>query len=463
VSHADLFDVGNDTLSVAVTLVGDGGTGPGVVQAQVGSLVDTVTVRFVGETTSLRLDRPGDKAKLDASRQHVITFVATDDTDFEAPEAQITLELIDPPPNALLSSGTRSSMTSLTVVTDRRGQATAYLRSEPGLVTVRATGGSATLTVEFRLYGEPSTLRLLPIDGPAIEAGTETSSILAILLDEQDQGVPNHRVVLSADRGLVVTSEGDGESQMTDDEGTARFHLDSRNAELGPANVRAAWRLGERSLDDELEIRVTGPPAALYLRAEVTDAEVEEMLIEEYAPSSRYRLYADVLDELGQHVAGSYQVRWRPVISEAKAQIYPQISMTQRGVATAIFDLQHIDGEPQPDATWAQAFLIRKAQVNNNGLISDLLGEGLALLARENYLIWRGPETTISEVVAEISHTVESAWRVTEDGVWQAWFTAEVPGAVDFTLEAGDSFQLDLISAAMLQNVERYQLVSVVQ
>lgn len=290
-----------------------------------------------------------------------------------------------------------------------------------------------------------------------MEVGTVGSegSFRALLLDERGQGVPGRRIVFGSEGGLVVSWEGDGESQVTSDSGTARVHLDSRNARLGLTRLSAAWAGGGRSLTDELEIRVTGPPVAMYLQAEVSLADVGEVLIEEYTFSTRYRLRAEVVDRIGQRVTGQHQVRWRPLISSAGAQVYPQVSVTQGGVATSIFDLQHVNGRPQPERTWAQAWLIAKAQVNNNGAIADLLGEGEPLRASWNSLVWRGSETTVSQVVAGIEHVVSAGWRRSSTGSWQAWFNADVPGAVDFVLRPGDHFHLVLQSAAILENVER--------
>lgn len=452
-----LDDVGNDLLGASVILVGDGRAGTTVVRAQVGSLVDTVTIRFVGTTTTIRLDQPDNRARLDASEQHLIRLAATDITGLGAPSVQISLQIVEAPMGATLRSGSMSTTTSFPIETNQSGRATVYLSSDPGDVTIRASSGEASLTMQFQLYGEPNLLRLVPISEPAMEFGSigDAGSIQVLLQDERGQGVPNKRIVFSAESGLVVRWDGDGESQVTDDSGTARVHLDSRSARLGPSKVTATWFGGGAVLGDTLSVRVTGSPTTLYLRAEVTRAEVDEVLIEEFVTSTRYRLYAEVVDRLGQRVAGSYQVRWWPVVSRAGAQVYPQVSKTEDGVATAIFDLQHVDGRPYPESTSVQAWLIAKAQVNNNGLIGNLLGSGEPLRARWNDLTWLGPEIPVSEAVASISSVVSAAWLRTEAGGWQAWFTADVPGAVDFTLSPGDRFYLVLRSAALLENVQR--------
>ena len=456
VIDARLFDVGNDTLGASVILVGDGRAGATVVRAQVGSRVDTVTIRFVGATTTIRLDEPDNRARLDASGQHRIRLVATDSTGLGAPSAQISLQLIAAPEGATLRSGGTTSTTSLSMTTNQSGRTTAFLSSDPGDVTIRATSGAASLTMQFQLYGEPDRLRLVPISERAMEFGSigNAGSIQVLLQDERGHGVPNERIVFSAESGLVVRWDGDGESQITDDSGTARVHLDSRSARLGPSKLTATWFAGGTTLSDSLTVNVTGTPTALYLRAEVTRAEVDEVLIEEFDTSSRYQLYAEVVDRLGQRVAGSYQVRWWPVVSRAGAQVYPQVSETKDGIATAIVELQHIDGRPYPESTSVQAWLIAKAQVNNNGLIGDLLGPGEPLRARWNDLIWMGPEIPVSQAVAGIRDVVSAAWLRTEAGGWQAWFTADVPGAVDFTLRPGARFYLVLRSAALLENVQ---------
>ena len=455
--QSPLVDVGNDTLSASVKLVADGRSGATVVTAQVGSLVDTVTVRFVGETSSLRLAQPSQNARLDASAQHRISLIAVDETGIASPGSQVSLQILDAPSAAQLRSGITSSTSELTVRTSQTGEATALLSSEPGVVRIRATSGSASLTMEFELYGEPKALRLVPISGASMEFGKvgAPGSIQALLVDERGQGVPNQRITFAAGGGLVVSWEGDGESQTTDDSGAARVHLDSRSARLGAASLSAAWAGDGRSLSDEQTIRVTGTPVALYLRAQLSLADVEEVLIEEYVSSTRYRLQAEVVDRLGQPVAGGYRVLWRPLVVNAEAQVYPQISVTQGGVATAIFDLEHIDGVAQTDSTWAQALLMAKAHVNNNGLIADLLGTGLPLQASWNDLVWRGQETTVSAAVSDIQHVVSAAWRWSNATGWQAWFSGNVPGAVDFVLMPGDTFHLVLNSAALLENVER--------
>ena len=456
--QSTLVDVGNDTLGANVKLVADGRSGATVVTAQVGSLLDTVTVRFVGETSTLRLAQPSANARLDASAQHRIRLIAVDETGIASPGSQVSLQILAAPSGAQLRSGRTSSILELTVRTSQTGEATALLSSEPGVLRIRATSGSASLTMEFELYGEPMALRLVPISGASMEFGKvgAPGSIQALLVDERGQGVPKQRITFAAGGGLVVSWEGDGESQTTDDSGAARVHLDTRSARLGSANLSAAWAGDGRSLSDEQTIRVTGAPVALYLRAQVSLADVEEVLIEEYVSSTRYRLQAEVVDRLGQPVAGGYRVLWRPlVVNDAEAQVYPQISVTQAGVATAIFDLQHIDGVAQTDSTWAQALLMAKAHVNNNGLIADLLGTGLPLQASWNDLVWRGQETTVSEAVSDIQHVVSAAWRWSSATGWQAWFSGNVPGGVDFDLMPGDTFHLVLNSAALLQNVER--------
>ena len=454
---APLFDVGNNMLGSSVKLVADGQAGDSVVTARVGSLVGTVTIRFVGETTNLRVEQPAEQARLRASDQHLIKVVATDETGFSAPSTSVTFELLSAPSGALLRSGADSSLTMLTVLTSQSGEARTWLSSEPGDVQIRISSGMAERTLDLQFYGEPRSLRLVPVAGSAMEAGTvgAPGSLQALLLDERGQGVPHERIRFLPDGGIVVASDGDGETLVTDASGRARAHLDATSARLGLRKLTATWRKGEQALSHAIEIRVTGPPSAMYLRARPSLTDIGEVLIEEYVASTRYRLEAEVVDELGQPVAGSYKVRWRPLISEAGAQAYPEVSVTQNGIAQATFDLQHVDGGPQTEETLAQAWLIAKAQVNSNGIIADLLGEGVPLRASWNNLIWRGQETTVSAAVADISHVVSAAWKRSANGGWQAWFTADVPGAVDFALAPGENFLLVLRSGALLENVER--------
>ena len=455
--NAPLRDVGNNTLGTSVKLFADGRTGDSVVIARVGSLVDQVTIRFVGETSTIRVEQPTEQARLRASDQHLIKVVALDETGLGVPKTDVTFALLSAPPGAFLRSGADSSSASLIVPTSQGGEARTWLSSLPGEVQVRVSSGSASVMLDLQLYGEPRTLRLVPISGSSMEVGTvgAPGTLQALLLDERGQGVPNERIRFLPDGGLVVASDGDGETLVTDSSGRARTHLDATAARLGLRSLTATWRKGDQALTDSLKIRVTGPPATMYLRARLATTELEEVLIEEFAASTRFRLEAQVVDELGQPVAGSYRVRWRPLISGASAQAYPEVSVTQNGVASAVFDLQHVDGAPQLDSTLAQAWLIAKAQVNSNGIIADLLGEGVPLRASWNNLTWRGPATTVSSAVADIQHVVTAAWKRTTGGSWQAWFTADVPGAVDFALLPGENFLLVLRSGALLEHVER--------
>lgn len=452
-----LDDVGNDTLGASVRLVGDGRAGATVVTARVGSLVDTVTVRLVGDPTELRLLTPAEGSSLDASRQHQIRFVATDSAGVRVPSATVSVELLEAPDGATLRGGGALSERSLDVATSQSGEASVSLSSSPGGVRIQASSGTASLTSRFRLFGAPTTLRIVPVAGSAIERGTvgDAGSLQVLLLDERGQGVPNRRIRFMPEGGLVVSAAGDGESLITDDAGSVRVHLDAGNARLGARKLTATWTSGDLMLSDELEISVTGPPAAMYLTAKETLTDVGEPLIEEFAALTRYRVTAEVVDELGQPVAGEYLVRWRPLVSEAPAHVDPIESTTSEGIAVATFSLAHDDAAPQIESTWAQAWLVAKAQVNNRGLIADLMGEGVPLRASWNRLVWQGPDLPVSIVVDRIKHVVSAAWRRTEDGRWQAWFSAGVPGAVDFTLHTGDEFLLVLHSAALLPNVER--------
>ena len=228
----DLSDMGDDTLGAAVMLIADGHSGSTVVRAQVGSLVNTVTVHFVGETTSLRLEQPGPNARLDASRAHRVQLVASDETGLGAPRAEVALEITAAPAGATLRSGTQSSTTSLTLRADRFGKVSTLLTSPPGTVRLRARSDNASLDLELSLYGPPHTLRLVAIEGDSLERG-QPGLIQALLLDEMGQGVPNQQIVFSAVGNLQIDREGADEPVTTDASGAARVHLDTANARLG--------------------------------------------------------------------------------------------------------------------------------------------------------------------------------------------------------------------------------------
>ena len=450
-----LSPVGGGLLSGSATLVGDGRVGTATVTARIGSTA-RVTVELVGDPAKLQLEQPASGTRLDATRQHTLRLNVLDDRGVGVPNAPVTLEITEGPENASLRSGDARLLREVMVDSALSGAVTAFLRSDPGMVQIAASSGDISLSLSFDFYGEPSKLLLVPVNGESIARGDvgEDGSIQAQLLDERGRGVPEQRLTFSVNRGLIVAADGDGESRVTDENGQARVHLDARLARFGPAKLSVAWSGADETLMDELDIAVTGEPVAMYLTAELHIGDVGVPLIEEYAASTRYRVRALVVDEYGQRVGGSHQVRWRARISGAGAQVYPEVSVTENGMATAIFDLEHAAGSAKLD-TVVQAWLIAKAQVNNRGSISDLLGSGVPLRVGWNELIWRGETISVSDFGGQLGEHVSSVWRHTIGTAWQAWFPAGVPGAADFDIEPGDRFHLVLDSALLLESVER--------
>lgn len=452
----DLKPIGGGILSASVDLVGDGRAGVAEVTASVGSFVGRVSVRVVGEVASIELEQPMQNTQLDAARQHQIRLTVTDERGVGVPNAPVNFSLSEAPEGATLRGVGPTLAREVSVTSSLIGSATAYLKSEAGRVVIDASSGDAVLQVTVELYGQPTRLSLVAIAGESIEVGeiSQPGTIQALLTDERGGGVPDQRITFSSERGLVVAVDGSAESRVTDASGRAQVHLDATRARLGSATIQAAWSGARQTLIDELEIAVSGPPAALYLTAESYQLDVDELFIEPFERSSQYRVRAEVVDEYGQRVGGEYQVRWRARVSGSRAQVTPEVSVTEGGLATAVFQLEHVDGLALLDQTVAQAWLISKAQVNNRGTIGALLGEGVALRAGWNDLIWRGATLKASELIAPISTITSSVWQQSDEAGWQAWFSESVPGAVDFELISGDRFYLVLHSATIMEQVE---------
>lgn len=446
-------------LRASAVLVGDGRAGVSVVTARVGGLIDTVTVRFIGPAASLSLRAPLVDRPLDALRTHRIEVAVRDSNDYAVSGANVLFEILQAAAGAELRSGARAEPERMTVVSNTQGIATVSLAGTAGIVRLRASSGSATLEIRLEMHGEPTRLRLIALNGETLQEGQAAAagSLQALLVDRSGRSAPDQRISFeSSAGGPLVVAGGEGESFVTDSGGRARVHLDASQALLGTHTITARWSRGGRTLTDTVEVVVSGRPAAMYLTARLTVADLGDPLGGLLPNLNRYQVDAQVVDVNGQPVAGNWEVRWRPLVAGSRASAAPEVSSTRNGVASSVFTL-HDDGEGAPDLTsvQAQAWLIAAAQVNNVGAIADLVSDGLPLRTGWNAVTWRGGAVRVSEALDPIAHAATAVWRQSAAGAWEAWFTASVPGATDFRLAHGDRIFIVLHSAARFENVER--------
>ena len=450
---------GSGLVRASAVLVGDGRAGVSVVTARVGDLIDTVTVRFIGPAATLNLRAPLVDRPLDALRTHRIDVVVRDTNDYAISGANVTFAIIQAAAGAELRSGARAEPERMTVVSDASGIATVSLAGTAGIVRLSASSGSATLEIRLEMHGEPTRLRLIALNGETLHEGQAAAagSLQALLVDRSGRSAPGQRISFeSSAGGPSVVADGDGESFFTDGGGRARVHLDARQAQLGTHTITARWSRGGKTLSDSVDVVVSGRPAALYLTARLVISDLGDPLSDLLPNLNRYRVEAQVVDVNGQPVAGSWEVRWRPLVAGSRASAAPEVSATRNGTASSVFTLHH-DGDHAPDLTSvrAQAWLIAAAQVNNVGAIADLVTAGLPLRTGWNAVTWRGNAVRVSEALQPIAHAATAVWRQSAAGAWEAWFTAPVPGATDFRLAAGDRIFIVLHSAARFENVER--------
>ncbi len=445
-------------LRASAVLVGDGRAGLSVVTARVGDLFDTVTVRFIGPAADLIQRTPTVEHPLDALRTHQISVEVHDTNDYAVSGADIVFRIVEAGAGAELRSGARAESEQMTVVSNALGIASVRLSGAPGTVRLQASSGSARLEIRLELHGEPASLRLIGLDGETIGSGTEgaVGSLQALLVDRSGRSAPNQRISFeTTSGGPSVVADGEGESFVTDGGGRARFHLDATDAQLGKHTITGRWSRGGRTLSDSIEIVVSGRPAALYLTAQAVVSEIADPITGLLSNVSRYQVYAQVVDSSGQPVAGSWEVRWRPLVSGARVSATPEVSSTRNGTASSTFTLHHDGSGPDLSSVQAQAWLIEAAQVNSRGAIADLVSSGLPLRTGWNVVTWRGETVAVSEALAPIAHATRAVWRQSAEGDWEVWFTESVPGKTDFMLGNGDRIFIVLHSAARLQHVER--------
>ncbi len=445
-------------LRASAVLVGDGRAGLSVVTARVGDLVDTVTVRFIGPPAQLMQRAPTADYPLDSLRTHQVSVEVRDVNDDAVANAAVVFRIVQAAAGAELRSGARAEPEQMTVTSSSNGIASVSLSGRPGTVRLRASSGSASLEIRLELHGEPSSLGLIGFDGETLEVGKVGSvgSLQALLVDRSGRSAPNQRIRFdTGSSGLRVVADGEGESFLTDGSGRARVHLDATDAQLGTHTITARWSRGGVTLTDTIDVVVAGRPAALYLTATALVGDITDPLSEYLSSVSRYRIQAHVVDAAGQAVAGSWEIRWRPLDATLRALATPEVSATRNGIASSTFTLHHDGTGPDLTSIGAQAWLIAAAQVNSDGAIADLITEGLPLRNGWNAVTWRGGAIKASEALSPIRHAATAIWRRSPTGSWEVWFTEAVPGATDFELANGDQIFIVLHSAARLPNIER--------
>lgn len=445
-------------MRASVELVGDGRAGLSVVTARVGDLVDTVAVRFIGRPAVLAQRSPATAAALDALSPHPIRVEVRDTNGIAVPDAEVVFRIVQAASGAELRSGARAEPEQMSVTSNVSGVASVLLSGTPGTVRLRASSGSASLEIRLELHGEPASLRLIGFDGETIGVGQQGSagSLQALLVDRNGRSAPNQRISFEATPGgPSVVADAEGESFVTDGSGRARVHLDATNAQLGTHTITARWSRGGATLTDGIDVVVVGRPAALYLTARPIFDEIGDPITDVFSNVSRYRVDARVVDASGQPVAGSWEVRWRPLVAGTRVTAVPEVSATLNGTASATFTLHHEEGTVDLSSVRAQAWLIEAAQVNNAGAIEDLLAPGLPLRSGWNAVTWVGESVAVSEGLEPIEHAATAVWRRTPIGGWEVWFAEPVPGATDFRLATGDRIFIVLHSAARMENIER--------
>ena len=440
-----------ESLSAAVTLVGDGRAGTAVITARAGQLVDTATVVFIGAPAQIALLRPPPDRPLDASRSHLLQFEIRDRLGQPVPGAPLRLATADEASASLRSpAGERGAALSLSA--SDAGRASVTLSAEPGELALRAVSGDAELELPLLFHGEPVSLRLWALN-PVLERGSEVRSaiVVARLLDAGGRAVPEQRISfnLQDDSGIRLTADGDNGSLITDGAGGVLVRATASAAQSGDYWLQADTDAGG-GLSDIVELTVVGAPETLYLTA----AQVDDLTLDgEEGEQREYILRAEVVDPTGRLAASGYTVRWRVVLEGGEATLMPETATVQRGVATSRLRIENPVGQPI-----LQGWLVEAPQeVASEGLLADLAASGLALRRGMNVVTWIGAAKSVDDAIAPLGHLAVTVWRKRSDeGGWDVYTTRDAaPRSEPFELAAGDRLHIRLDSAARLPGVTR--------
>lgn len=438
-----------ETPSASVRLVGDGQPGLAVITARTGSMVDAVTVAFIGPPAEIVILRPARERPLDASRAHLVQVEVRDRLGRPVPSAPLRLEAsAETEPTLRSAAGERARLLALR--TTDNGRATATLRAAPGETRLRAVSVDAEAELPLVFHGEPARLRLWALNS-VLERGSDTAVaiVLARIVDEGGRAVPEREIALSvysesgeSDIRLTVESERGG--LITDAGGSVLARAHAKAAQTGSYWLRAELQAepGEE-LADVVELKVVGPPETIYVTATRLD-----MLERAQGEVAEYLLRAEVVDPAGRAVAPGYAVRWRVVLDGGESALSSETSTLYDGVATAQLRLENPSGEPS-----LQALLVENPQVNTEGRLTDLAADGLALRPGLNVVTWAGGETTVDEAIAPIAHLRTTVWREHPEGTgWLSYATGgdaaedeseDAPQEASQSASANEPFAID--------------------
>lgn len=414
--------------SASVRLVGDGQPGLAVITARAGSMVDAVTVAFIGPPAEIAILRPAGERPLDASRAHLVQVEVRDRLGRPVPSAPLRLEAsAETEPTLRSAAGERARLLALR--TTDNGRATATLRAAPGEARLRAVSVDAEAELPLVFHGEPARLRLWALNS-VLERGSDTAVaiVLARIVDEGGRAVPGREISLSVysesgESDIRLAVEGERGELITDAGGSVLARAHAKAAQTGSYWLRAELQaepgaeLADELADglaDVVELKVVGPPETIYVTATRID-----MLERAAGEVVEYLLRAEVVDPAGRAVAPGYAVRWRVVLDGGESALSSETSTLYDGVATARLRLENPTGEPS-----LQALLVENPQVNTEGRLMDLAADGLALRPGLNVVTWTGGETTVDAAIAPIAHLRTTVWREHPEGAgWLSYTT----------------------------------------
>ena len=428
----------NGAGEATAVLVANGSAGRATVTAS--SLVASrrVTVRFIGEPSSLAFLGLPDGV-LPAEESHPLIVQAYDVTGVPVPGAQVTLSTDH---GQLRGGGDAAASLSLTA--DTSGRVRATLEASPGRLQLRARSGSAVAMASLQLVGPPATMQLLALrstinlhDDPS---PAPPRSLIVVVHDAIGQPVPGVPVTYEIDApGLSVVSDAAGASFQTDVAGAVRAHLSSGE---GSAPGRITVTARAAGLESSADVRVAGPPASMLL------------LLTELGGGD-FGLRALLRDAAGEPVVTGYEVQWQALNVPAGGTVVfaPPVSLSSGGAADTVVT---VVSDPPASVT------VRAVVVGSDPLVAaaavlptPLPTSGTPLQAGLNTLTYTGPHGFISTVVAPIERVVESVWRLDQGAGWQGYFPNRGFGQ-DYLIAHGDAFYVRVSRDVLLPNAELF-------
>ena len=427
---------GDDGSAVATAvLVGNGSAGRATVTAS--SVIDfeILRVRFIGAPAVLTFSDPPAGAQ-PARDTHRVAVQVRDVLGAAVPGATVTLSV----DHGRLSGGGQGE--TITVTSDGEGRAVAMLDAPLGAVRLQARAGSATASRDLRLIGPPATMELAALratinlhDDPF---PPPPRSLVVVIRDEIGQPVAGVPVAFEFDApGLSVVSDAAGGSFRTDIAGAMRAHLSS-GAGSAPGMVTVTARAA--GLESSADVRIAGPPASMLL-----------FLSEQ--GGADFALRALLRDAAGEPVATGYEVEWRAlnVPTGGSVAFDPPLVLSRSGQAATVAT---VTTDP-PASVTVQAVVVGSDPVVAAAarLPTPLPTSGTQLEAGVNALVWDGPHTIISAVVAPIARVVVSVWRRDLGAGWQGYFPNR-PFSPDYFIAHGDAFWIRVSQPVLLPDVE---------